>query len=775
MLKSGVMLADRYEIVGRIGSGGMADVYKALDHKLNRNVAVKVMKPEFQSDSTFISKFRREAQAAAGLANPNIVNVYDVGEDEGSYYIVMELVEGITLKEYIAKKGRLSVREATSIAIQVAMGLSAAHDQGIVHRDVKPQNIIISTDGKVKVTDFGIARAASSNTISANAMGSVHYSSPEQVRGGYSDARSDIYSLGISLYEMITGRVPFDGETTVAIAIKHLQDEMEPPSHFVSDLPYSLEQIIYKCTQKGVDRRYQNMSEVITDLKRSLMEPDGDFVEIAPLADQAATVAISPAEQAAIRAAGRTGTARQETVPAGGGTPPAYSSIENAKKGVETSYDEDPEDEYEEDEDSNPGLEKALTIGSFVLCGLIIAILLFFILQAVGILGKKKDADADTQTQTQTQTAAPAAAGTDAESSADNAEGIEVPPLVGMTEDEAKETATQKGLDVRLLGEKGSDQPQGNIIEQEPAAGTYVAKNSTISYYISSGPETTAIPAVVNLPSADAESALQAAGFTNIRTENANSETVARGSVISVTPAEGEMAMSSAEIVLTVSTGPENAPDVSVPNYRGQTGDYAKEDAESLGLIVSFNYGSVDDLNEGDVMGQSIEGGSEVPAGSELILTINDAEKAAEQGPETAGTDAETTAAPTPAPTQVAGQTESGAETPDAAQSTDAAAAGAQTGTEQTADAAGWTTAANLGAAPNYNGGAYRLILVQTVNGEEVRTTVEESESALTFPHLLNLTGAAGVSDGLVQLEERQESGEYTPLVQWPVTFAAGN
>ena len=285
MLKAGVVLAGRYEIVGRIGSGGMADVYKAMDRKLNRYVAVKVMKPEFQSDSTFISKFRREAQAAAGLANPNIVNVYDVGEDQGNYYIVMELVEGITLKEYIVKKGKLSVREATSIAIQVGMGLAAAHDQGIVHRDVKPQNIIISTDGKVKVTDFGIARAASSNTISANAMGSVHYSSPEQVRGGYSDARSDIYSLGITLYEMVTGKVPFDGETTVAIAIKHLQDEMEAPSRYTPDLPYSLEQIIYKCTQKSVERRYQTMNDVITDLKRSLMEPDGRFVQLAPLSD----------------------------------------------------------------------------------------------------------------------------------------------------------------------------------------------------------------------------------------------------------------------------------------------------------------------------------------------------------------------------------------------------------------------------------------------------------------------------------------------------------
>ncbi|MBQ1493299.1 MAG: Stk1 family PASTA domain-containing Ser/Thr kinase, partial [Blautia sp.] len=279
MLKTGMIIAERYEIAGKIGAGGMADVYKAKDHKLNRYVAVKVLKAEFRQDASFVKKFRSEAQAAAGLTHPNIVSVFDVGDDDGVYYIVMELIEGITLKEYILKKGKLSVKEATSIAIQVCMGLEAAHNHGIVHRDVKPQNIIISNDGKVKVTDFGIARAASSNTISSNVMGSVHYSSPEQVRGGYSDEKSDIYSLGITLYEMVTGQVPFDGDTTVAIAIKHLQEEMTPPTAYTPELPFSLEQIIFKCTQKSVGRRYDRMEEIIADLKHSLVDPGGDFVK----------------------------------------------------------------------------------------------------------------------------------------------------------------------------------------------------------------------------------------------------------------------------------------------------------------------------------------------------------------------------------------------------------------------------------------------------------------------------------------------------------------
>ncbi|MCM1308444.1 MAG: protein kinase, partial [Butyrivibrio sp.] len=214
MLREGMFLADRYEILEKIGSGGMADVYKAKCHKLNRYVAIKVLKPEFVEDRNFVSKFRAEAQSAAGLMHANIVNVYDVGEEDGIYYIIMELVEGITLKKYIEKKGNLGVREAVSIAIQVAQGIEAAHKHHIVHRDIKPQNIIISKEGKVKVTDFGIARAASSNTINSSVMGSVHYISPEQARGGYSDEKSDIYSFGIMLFEMLTGKVPFEGDTT---------------------------------------------------------------------------------------------------------------------------------------------------------------------------------------------------------------------------------------------------------------------------------------------------------------------------------------------------------------------------------------------------------------------------------------------------------------------------------------------------------------------------------------------------------------------------------
>ena len=301
MLKTGMIKAERYEIVGKIGTGGMADVYKAMDHKLNRFVAVKVLKPEFREDTTFIKKFRSEAQAAAGLTHPNIVNVFDVGDDGGVYYIVMELIEGITLKEYISVNDTMAVCRLQTHRNLDCDTCSLFNGKLSLHRDVKPQNIIISTDGKVKVTDFGIARAASSNTISSNVMGSVHYSSPEQVRGGYSDEKSDIYSLGITLYEMVTGRVPFDGDTTVAIAIKHLQEEMVPPSVYTPDLPYSLEQIILKCTQKSVDRRYSRMEDVIADLKHSLIDPQGDFVKLTTVDNDAKTVVISEDELGEIK------------------------------------------------------------------------------------------------------------------------------------------------------------------------------------------------------------------------------------------------------------------------------------------------------------------------------------------------------------------------------------------------------------------------------------------------------------------------------------------
>lgn len=715
MLKAGTVLGERYEIVGRVGSGGMADVYKAKDHKLNRFVAVKVMKSEFREDGTFISKFRREAQSAARLANPNIVNVFDVGEDMGNYYIVMELVEGITLKEYISKKGKLSVREATSIAIQVCMGLAAAHQAGIVHRDVKPQNIIISTDGKVKVTDFGIARAASSNTISANAMGSVHYSSPEQVRGGYSDSRADIYSLGITLYEMVTGRVPFDGETTVAIAIKHLQDEMDPPSKYAPDLPYSLEQIIYKCTQKSVDRRYQSMNDVINDLKHSLVEPDGRFVTLAPLSDHARTVVITPEEQERIRSDGYARTDISQKT---------YTSTAAAKSGHELPEEEQYEDTYDEtDDDGLSGrLEKAMTIGVFVIGALIICVLIYFIARAAGLFSMGRDSDPGNQVVTESTVAAIDGGGT-SESSGQ----VEVPVIVGMSETEAAAKAQQGNLGIKYMGEKESEEYEAGIImEQDPAAGSKVDRNTTIYYYRSSGRTTITMPDVIGQTLTDAQTALTQAGFSNMQVANASSEEIPVGCVISVSPGVGENVGPTDQITLTVSTGSENASKVTVSSYGGLPQDQAVTALQGMGLIVRIEYGSSDRVNVGDVIKQSIPSGTEVSVGTEITLTVNNPD--------------------------MIGQSET------------------QGATIQTAS---WTTNSTLDAPSNYQGGAFRLVLQQTVNGQTVETTVDEGDY-IDFPYQLLCKGEAGVSEGKVVMYELYD-GDYISRASWPVVFSSAD
>ena len=280
-VQSGLLLGNRYEILSHIGSGSIADVYKGKDQKLNRFIAIKVLKSDYSTDETSTKKFLSEAKAVAGLMHPNVVNVYDVNQDRGLYYMVMEWVEGITLKYYIQRKGRLSFKETISISIQMVNGIQAAHDKNIIHRDIKPQNVLISKDGKVKVTDFGIATdIASAHKESSNVMESVRYISPEHARGAVVNEMSDIYSVGITMYKMVTGLVPFDGDSTITVAWKHLQEEMISPKNHVPDIPRSLECIIMKCTEKEQKHRYQDCQSLSEDLRRSLVDPDRDFVEI---------------------------------------------------------------------------------------------------------------------------------------------------------------------------------------------------------------------------------------------------------------------------------------------------------------------------------------------------------------------------------------------------------------------------------------------------------------------------------------------------------------
>lgn len=278
----GRLLGNRYEIIEKIGSGGMATVYKAKCHVLNRYVAIKILRDEFTTDEEFIKRFEVEAQSAASITHPNIVSVYDVGADGNLYYIVMELIKGKTLKEIIVEeKGPLPWKWSVNIAGQIASALETAHKNHIIHRDIKPHNIIITEDGVAKVTDFGIAKAVSNSTITAfgTTIGSVHYFSPEHARGGYTDEKSDLYSLGVVMYEMLTGKVPFDADTAVSVALKHMQEEAVPPIEVNPNVPVAVNDIIMKALRKDTNLRYQNATAMLMDLRRALKEPNGDFVD----------------------------------------------------------------------------------------------------------------------------------------------------------------------------------------------------------------------------------------------------------------------------------------------------------------------------------------------------------------------------------------------------------------------------------------------------------------------------------------------------------------
>ena len=595
MVKDGIVLGKRYEVLSKVGAGGMADVYKGRDQMLNRYVAIKVLKKEFREDENFVRKFRSEAQASAGLLHPNVVNVYDVGEDRGLYYMVMELVEGITLKEYIEKKGRLSNKEVISIAIQMCSGIGAAHAAGIIHRDIKPQNIIISKDGKVKVTDFGIAKAVTSNTISTNAMGSVHYTSPEQARGGFSDQKSDIYSIGITLYEMVTGQVPFDGDSTVSVAIKHLQEEITAPSELVSDIPYSLEQIILKCTQKNAERRYPNTDELIQDLKRSLVDPDGDFVVIPPLGN-ADTLIITDEELDEIQN--------------------SYDEDEyDEDEYDEDEYDEDEydEDEYDEDEydvddgkrgkgsdEVNPKMKKLTRILTVVVAIIIAFIVIFAIGRAAGIFRIGPESPNETEDM------------------------VKVPNVVGMTEDDAKETLNDEGLGFKVVSrEESKEYEKGRVSEQKTEAGEEVAKNTTIEVVVSSGlvGDSITVPDVSGMTEDEAQSALENAGFRNISSEFTYHDSVPSGQVIGTTPEANAEATEDTEIVMQVSKGAERK---TVPNVVGQKDADAQNAIKSAGLSVgTVTYEYSDSVAQGIVISQSVDGGKKVSAGTTVDLVIS--------------------------------------------------------------------------------------------------------------------------------------------------------
>ena len=590
MIKIGMMIGDRYEILEKIGTGGMSDVYKAKCHKLNRFVAVKVLKQEFSENENFVSKFRVEAQAAAGLMHPNIVNVYDVGEENGIYYIVMELVEGITLKKYIEKKARLSYKEAVSIAIQVSMGIEAAHNNHIIHRDIKPQNIIISKEGKVKVTDFGIAKAATSNTITSNVMGSVHYTSPEQARGGYSDEKSDIYSLGITMFEMLTGRVPFNGETTVAIAIKHIQEELPSPKEFVPEIPTSVEQIVLKCCQKSPDRRYQSMGELIEDLKQSLLYPDDDFVVRNDPDEEAATRYITDKDIAQIKRQ----TDRRDSM----------EEAMRLKSDTGSLEEEYPEEDYEED--YNPKVERVTTILTVVAGLVICCIIIFFVGKITGMFGMGSGKESQSSE----------------ESSEAQADTVEMIAVAGMSAAEAQNQLKKLGLVTELSYVESEAYEQNIVISSDITPGTRIPTGTTVTLTVSSGKEGREVPNIVGLSDKDAVKQLEAQGFSVNRTES-YSASVEKGNVISQSPEGGQKAPAGSVITINVSLGKEDSK-VRVPNLMGLPEDEAVAKLIEAGLAVGGT-GAInsDEYEEGLVCYQSYSYGSYVDPGTAVEIKVS--------------------------------------------------------------------------------------------------------------------------------------------------------
>ena len=600
----GIVLGERYEVLSKIGAGGMADVYKGKDTMLNRYVAIKVLKKEYRENKDFVRKFRSEAQAAAGLLNPNIVNVYDVGEDRGLYYMVMELVEGITLKEYIQKKGKLSTKEAISIAIQMCTGIEAAHKHNIIHRDIKPQNIIISKEGKVKVTDFGIARAVDSNTVSSNAMGSVHYVSPEQARGGYCDAKSDIYSVGITMYEMITGRVPFDGDSTVSVAMKHLQENITPPSQYAPDMSKALEKIILKCTQKSPERRYESTTLLIQDLKRALVDPSGAFVEIERPKNLGETVMFTEEDMGSLKR--------------------GHSSYDDDDDYEDDDYDEDDyeDDGYEDDEEDgnvrsgkrkgksdevNPHMNKMMKILTIVAAAVVILIIVLVAGKAAGIFRFGGSSGI--------------------ESSSDSA-NIEVPQLVGETQAVANEMCEKKNLVMKVVSQKQSDKPVGTVLEQSIKAGEKVKKQTVIEVVICSGAEEVEVPDVSGNTQDEAWKILKDKGFTDYEVQMEYSDEYDNGEVIRTTPAAGETTTVDTKIVLVVSKGAEKA---EVPNLVGKTVSEAQKALSDKGLTDG---GSTEEYSntvaEGKIISQNVKAGKKVDGGTSVSYVVSKGKKPAE-------------------------------------------------------------------------------------------------------------------------------------------------
>lgn len=616
MVKPGMFISERYEVIEKVGSGGMADVYRAKCHRLNRYVAIKILKPEFSTDKSLVTKFRAEAQSAAGLSHPNIVSVYDVGDDGDLHYIVMELVEGITLKKFIERKGKLEIKEAIGIAIQIAQGLEAAHDNHIVHRDIKPQNIIISREGKVKVADFGIAKAATTNTVTQNAVGSVHYLSPEQARGGYSDEKSDIYSLGVTMYEMLCGKVPFAGDNTVSVALSHIQYEPVPVKEVNPAVPFSVDKIVWKCMQKRPENRYLSAAELIVDLKRSVMNPEGDFVRItAGVVSDSPTKNMTQDELAVIKSAAKSPVTRIDS---------------HRDTGSQILKEEE-----EELDGSESKWDKTIIIASIAVILICMGAILFAVFKFLDIFGDGKATPTPGGENSPTKILGTA---TPEPTPYVGLQTIRLQNVVGRKLDNAKEMLYKQSEFFTILDgdtDYSDVYEKGMVISQYPLGGVDVALDEEIRLVISAGPELLTVPDYHLWNYTEAR--VQAENDFTVRIEFENSD-VEVNRVIRTVPDREEVLAKGGELVLVVSRGEKVE---SMPNLIGMTLDGAKLLLEEKGFSLgNVNYAGSPTYGEGLVIYQSESVNNTLAVGTVIHLTVSNGIVDATPTPE-----------PTPTPT----------------------------------------------------------------------------------------------------------------------------
>ncbi|MCH4071957.1 Stk1 family PASTA domain-containing Ser/Thr kinase [Pseudoramibacter sp.] len=563
----GKVLNNRYKIIELIGRGGMAYVYKAQDLKLNRYVAVKILREEYTENEQFIKKFDRESQAAAGLSDPNIVSVYDVGVDGDVYFIVMEYVDGITLKQYLTQKGRLDYEEATNFIIDIAEALKCAHEHGIIHRDIKPQNIMLTSDLTPKVTDFGIARAITSATITMTnqTMGSVHYISPEQARGGYVDARSDLYSLGIMYYELLTGELPFDDDNSVSIAIKHIQEDITPPNEINPDIPQSVSDVVVRLCQKKPEDRYQNCEELIEDLDQIMLD-----ASVSPVGETASTADLfkdeNPLQEditgindlrkkkrnrkialiVALIAAALIGvvayamTRQKVTVPDLTGMTESQATAACKQLGLSLEVSDH---DYSDSVGKGKIMSQTPKANSQVAKGRAIRV----------TISKGKNSTT-------------------------------VPSVVGLTESAAVSKLEDADLTVSEVKREYNDKYDSGIVYAvSPNAGSSVSKNGKVVLYVSKGQNTASVPGVVGLTQSDAESRIKANGFSVGSVTSQNSDSYAKGVVISQSPSEGSSASKGSSINFVISSGPaqQTTDDSSDDNNNGGQGTQTQDQSQN--------------------------------------------------------------------------------------------------------------------------------------------------------------------------------------------------